>query len=727
MFADLFPNDETERNALKIVCDNGVMQIILSFDGTFGEKEHILLRSVEILDKRAFMNKQIAKLIVESIMEAIYPDLMQTRAKSNDGQASASKTKAQDQPRSMPEVSASPAATEGDLPVDTKNYTIIDNITGQRIDQSQYTIAIDSSVMQRLTALKEAAAERTAAAHQLGSAIRQHAKSKEAAANKTAAMQRFVSVIRQYAGSKEAAIYKRSLDFFDFVLMEDGTYGVKAKEEKKNCDEAYDIVIPDSYMGAAVTTIENYAFDGCRGVKSIVIPPSIHTIKPGAFQGIKTNIIQLSPQNRHFRIEGDCLIENGAERLIHGDETSRIPCGVKIIGEWAFAQCYYLVSIRLPDGVLTIEDDAFYDCTRLNDINIPDSVRRICSGAFYECNRLENITLPDSIVEIGSMAFRIAPTSSLRALPRKLEYLGSLAFNYDNWEEIVIPSTVKKIEDSGFFHDNFVKLKISDSHPYYELKNNCLIEKQTGRLIGEGSGTEIVIPDGVTTIGKSAFCYHSELQSIVMPRSVKVIEEGAFTDTYISNIEYGGTRDEWELLTENVPALLNAKVNCLSLSDIKNEEIFEFKKREEQDPYLKLRCTYIVSLKKGIVCPPQITIPSKYKGKKVKGIGPGAFKNCVSVESIDIPDGIEYIDFEAFSGCINLSSISIPQSVREIGYAFEGCQNLTSIFYAGTKDEWEEIKKYTNSRTLKVGRAWKEGSGKFVVYCKDKKIPKFLA
>lgn len=41
-----------------------------------------------------------------------------------------------------------------DLPVDTRNYTIIDNITGKPIDQANYSLTIDPEVINKLNALK---------------------------------------------------------------------------------------------------------------------------------------------------------------------------------------------------------------------------------------------------------------------------------------------------------------------------------------------------------------------------------------------------------------------------------------------------------------------------------------------------------------------------------------------------------------------------------------------
>ncbi len=80
--------------------------------------------------------------------------------------------------------------------------------------------------------------------------------------------------------------------------------------------------------------------------------------------------------------------------------------------------------------------------------------------------------------------------------------------------------------------------------------------------------------------------------------------------------------------------------------------------------------------------------------KSVTEIGSAAFSYCVELTSITLPDGVTEIGSAAFSYCVELTSIEIPKSVTEIGSgAFSYCVELTEIHYAGTIDEWKEIKK----------------------------------
>lgn len=64
----------------------------------------------------------------------------------------------------------------------------------------------------------------------------------------------------------------------------------------------------------------------------------------------------------------------------------------------------------------------------------------------------------------------------------------------------------------------------------------------------------------------------------------------------------------------------------------------------------------------------------------VTKIANNAFKNCSSLSSIVLPDGIISIGWVAFFGCSSLTSINLPNSITSIAFeAFSGCSALTSM------------------------------------------------
>ncbi|MCR4847107.1 MAG: leucine-rich repeat domain-containing protein, partial [Eubacterium sp.] len=73
---------------------------------------------------------------------------------------------------------------------------------------------------------------------------------------------------------------------------------------------------------------------------------------------------------------------------------------------------------------------------------------------------------------------------------------------------------------------------------------------------------------------------------------------------------------------------------------------------------------------------------------KLESIGGGAFKGCSNLSSIEIPDGVKSIGEGAFWDCSCLESIKIPDSVTSIGeYAFEGCDNAKFYIVKGSYAE----------------------------------------
>ena len=75
-----------------------------------------------------------------------------------------------------------------------------------------------------------------------------------------------------------------------------------------------------------------------------------------------------------------------------------------------------------------------------------------------------------------------------------------------------------------------------------------------------------------------------------------------------------------------------------------------------------------------------VVIPDTIEGKKVSGIGEGAFSYCDSLRKISIPYGVTSIEMSAFEECKSLTTVTIPASVSSIGeFAFSDCASLTTV------------------------------------------------
>lgn len=87
-----------------------------------------------------------------------------------------------------------------------------------------------------------------------------------------------------------------------------------------------------------------------------------------------------------------------------------------------------------------------------------------------------------------------------------------------------------------------------------------------------------------------------------------------------------------------------------------------------------------------------ITIPSN-----VTEVEEYVLFNCSKLKKVVIEEGLKIIPSGMFSYCNKLERIYLPRSIKQLSFdAFQNSDknrdNLT-IFYAGTKDEWENIQK----------------------------------
>ncbi|MDE6068670.1 MAG: leucine-rich repeat domain-containing protein [Treponemataceae bacterium] len=102
-------------------------------------------------------------------------------------------------------------------------------------------------------------------------------------------------------------------------------------------------------------------------------------------------------------------------------------------------------------------------------------------------------------------------------------------------------------------------------------------------------------------------------------------------------------------------------------------------------------------------------------------MGKSAF-SYTKLTSVVIPEGVTEIGRlsggdntdGAFENCKSLESVEIPASVKTIGFGtFFFCNNLKEVKYAGTKAQWEAIKK---AKGFGGGTAIGDG---FIVTCTD--------
>jgi hypothetical protein len=220
---------------------------------------------------------------------------------------------------------------------------------------------------------------------------------------------------------------------------------------------------------------------------------------------------------------------------------------VTSIGERAFDWCSNLTTISLPDSVTSIGNGAFLRCSRLTSVAIPAGVTSIGFAVFAGCQSLTVVTLPDGVTSIGDCAFASCARLPAITLPDSVTSIEREAFSMcGSLTSVTIPTGVTSIGKMAFaFCRSLAEIKVAADNTAYTAENGVLYNKNLTALLAYPAGKtdlSFTIPDGVTTIGDSAFAWCVRLSVITLPDSVTSIGEEAFRScTSLTSVTFEGT------------------------------------------------------------------------------------------------------------------------------------------------------------------------------------------
>ncbi len=174
--------------------------------------------------------------------------------------------------------------------------------------------------------------------------------------------------------------------------------------------------------------------------------------------------------------------------------------------------------VVIPEGVKEIGNEAFSDCEGLASVTIPESVRKISNYAFGESS-IQSVTIPKSVRSIGASAFCDCENLTSVTFQDREDASGielNIFSNSCNITNVTIPRCVARIA-FVLFEDTLWLKKLGE----FATVDQFLIKYQ-------GRKENVVIPEGITEIGRGTFRDCANLQSVTIPKSVEEIDKSVF-------------------------------------------------------------------------------------------------------------------------------------------------------------------------------------------------------
>ena len=381
-----------------------------------------------------------------------------------------------------------------------------------------------------------------------------------------------------------------------------------------------------------------------------------------------------------------------------------VPNSVTIIPSLAFASCSALEKVNLPSTLNVIGDFAFSGCTQVKAYDFGESLWKIGYGAFTNNKALTSICLNDFVSEIGKEAFRsctnlktvtnwnfdnpqpIAGKNVFAELDLSKMTLVVLPGKQNMFKDADVWKEFGKIEER-FEMNNFTfelvggqltltaysgdtaNLELPEPYQYGNNKLEKMIYKISSSLKSKtcAIGNEVFLGHSelkylsfpmnsfYTSIGENAFEGCANLEVLILPESITEIKAAAFDGTgatvYVPN---------------------KAKVDPSAFEGAKRLNYTQLYNYDTEYAYFARVGThwYMAQCKS----PNRISVilPDNVKGESYR-IGDGAFANMTVLETVMIPDTVDFIGERAFRGCSAFNKLALPAKVTTIGsQAFAG-------------------------------------------------------
>ena len=475
-----------------------------------------------------------------------------------------------------------------------------------------------------------------------------------------------------------------------------------------------------------LTSIGDYAFRGCVGLTDIVIPKGVTHIGKRVFaycQGLESLVVE--EDNPFYRSYGNCLIQSSETLVVAGCQNSKIPNDrrVRKIGAFAFEGCVGLTELVIPKNIEEIGNAAFHGCSSLERLTVPflgksafdQGGRAIsvlgylfgnaaydggvateqqsslyASQTYYIPASLRSVTVEGSRVSIPYGAFSGCTGLTEIILSDSVAEIGGMAFsNCIGLTELKIPKSVTKIGHGILTScSRLERVTVEEGNPIYHSDGNCVIHSENKTLIALCYNSSIPLGGRVTAIAPYTFYCRSDLKSITLPDVITSIGEQAFGRcTELKSV----------ILPKNLTSLGKfAFSRCDRLEHVTVPDGIQHIETGTFGYCFALESVYLGASVKSIGRD-AFTYCSSLKSVlllNVTQIENYAFSLCTSLSRVTILGRLEKIGGHAFSCCYALTQIKLPDTLTELeASAFAYCSTLEKITYTGTVEQWNAVRR----------------------------------
>lgn len=351
-------------------------------------------------------------------------------------------------------------------------------------------------------------------------------------------------------------------------------------------------------------------------------------------------------------ISEDFIIKAGVATKYKGDKKKvEVPEGVTELAPCLFWDNQIIEEVILPESLINISGDTFYNSANLKKVNIPKNVKFMGNNPFAGCpnivvtNESPYFNLVDGVLYNKDFTrliyYPISKTNERYEIKEGCRILGKHSFYLcDNIKEVVIPSSIIKLENNPF--SGCTKINLINKSEYYHIDDSVIYDKDYSSVIGclNSIDTDCLVLKDVKRICRNSFWNCKGIRKIILPETLESIGYNPFVSC--SNIEFESNSRNYVVYNNALYTADKSKLVCYpakyAIGDIHLPD-------------------EVITLERGAFsgCDKMTSIHLH----NVTIISKTCFTNCNSLENVYCSDLVTYIGEWAFAHCTNLKELSV--------------------------------------------------------------------